>query len=176
VIEEHPENLIAFLVQKAVRAFGVVHLLLSWSIMYRIYKFSVAHNENTRLKRLAQKGILYASSVTVIQTPNLLWALVRQVFGFNSETGGLLASTTVPLAGFLNMLVFLLYRREMKTRYGKFARNIVDHAACHKQEGEDSDSPSSSVLGRELFLTTDPMEKEAIEHGPEGAATESSPA
>ena len=48
------------------------------------------------------------------------------------------------------MLVFLLYRRNMKTAYGRLVRKVVDSMACYKYQEE----PQVVPTGRDLFLTT----------------------
>jgi len=92
--------------------------------MWSIYRFAVTIADTRRSKLLARKGILYASGVTFVQMPSIVWAIVRVAFGIKNETATTISALLIPLAGFFNALVFLVYRRDMKTKYGKQVRKL----------------------------------------------------
>ena len=97
----------AIVIRNAVYVVCLVHIVFSWYIMLRIYKFTMAITHDAPSKILARKGSLYASGVTLLQLPFLLWAIVQLVFGVESQEATDIANISLPLSGFLNMLVFM---------------------------------------------------------------------
>jgi len=143
----------------------VLHVIFSWYIMCRIYKFAVANSSDDRSKVLARKGFMYAASVTLLQTPILSWTVIRLSFGIENKGFTDLSGTAVPLAGFLNLLAFMWNRRNPKTRYGRVVRRIIDYFAVREREmHEDSETQSAIAAGRDLFLTTESGVKDLEEN------------
>jgi len=99
---------------------------------------------------MARRGLCYAGSVVILQLPYLVAAAVRIVY--DSELLQGLCASTIALAGLLNMLVFCMYRRKMRTAYGRLVRKIIDAVACCKPM---ETKPELVPVGRDLFLTTD---------------------
>jgi len=77
-------------------------------------------------------------------------------FGLQNAAASDLAPVTVPYFGVLNTLVFLWNRREMKTRYGKLVRRVVDFFV-RRPKDHDMDSAQAVALGRDLFMTTEEL-------------------
>lgn len=75
-----------------------------------------------------------------------------------------ISATTIPLSDLLNALVFLLYRRDMKTGYGRLVRRLVDVVARRRVNPEDdSETIQAMAMGRDLFLSSQPVEKLATD-------------
>jgi len=86
--------------------------------MCRVFRFATRNSSQGTI-RLARKGLFYAATVTVVQLPLHCIMVFNFAFGGRDWTAATLAACTVPLAGFLNMIVFMLYRRKMMTGYGR---------------------------------------------------------
>jgi len=158
-IEEQPASQVAFATRQGVHITGVAHLVLSWYTMCRIYKFAIDNSGDRRARLLATNGFLYAASVSIIQTPVLCWALIRIMFGVESKTISHLIATPISLSGVLNMLVFFLNRRDMKTWLGKILRRTVDLFVCHVQQKDDTEYIQAVAAGRALFASSQSDDK-----------------
>jgi len=162
-IEENPESHAGLIIRESMHMMALIHLLLSWCIVWRICKFACTIADDRRSKLLARKGLLYASGVTVIQTPTFLWTMIRLASGVKNEAATETIAIPLSFAGLLNMLVFLLYRRDMKTPYGRMVRRIVDLAACQRPKEADSETIQAVEAGHRLFATTVAVEKAAFD-------------
>jgi len=135
---------------------ALLHYSFSCYVMVRVYKFAVDHAASRSSLVVARKGMLYAGSITLIQTPHLLYKMA-QLAGFSNEKISVATCVTIPLAGLLNMLVFILYRTEMQTRYGRVVRRLVFGCGCwcRSERLSDSKYPQVWVLGqRDLFASS----------------------
>jgi len=115
--------------------------------MAAVYKFAVRTGEAGH--KTAQRGLCYASCIVLVQLPYAATSIAHVAFGTRSFRS--LAVTTFALGGFLSMLVFLMYRRKMKTAYGRLIRKIVDCFSCNSKPMEEEEPVA---VGRDLFLTT----------------------
>jgi len=81
-------------------------------VVARIYRFAFAKVQSQQAsRRIAIKGVLYAACVVSVQTPYLLTLLLSFIFGKEAKgTIVMLVLAFTALAGFLNMIIFLLYR------------------------------------------------------------------
>jgi len=97
---------------------------------------------------VVRRGFCYPGTIVLCQVPYLTAILLQPVY--YSKSLQTLAASTAPCGGFLNMLVFMLYRRKMQTAYGRLVRKIVDSVACYKPKQE----AELVSTGRDLFLIT----------------------
>jgi len=147
--------------QQATSLLALSHFLGSVYVISRVYRFALDHAAHTSSRIVARKGLLYASSILVLQIPHLVTKLVRLAGGRNDVLYAA-TSCTIPLAGFLNMLVFLMYRSEMYTRYGRLVHCLLCRQ-CWPNDAEASDDdydPRLWVLNhRDLFASSQEEEE-----------------
>jgi len=141
------ENQKVLLIKSFVDITALFHLGFSIYIMTTVYKFTQQATSQIG-SVVAQRGFCYPGTIVVIQVPYLITAAFKCIH--SSASLITLSASTLALGGLLNMLVFLLYRRNMKTAYGRFVRKVVDSLACYKYKEE----PQGVPTGRDLFLTT----------------------
>jgi len=134
---------------------NIFHVTLSFYVIAQIYYVALSEPESvTRL--VAVKGIFYAASVAVLQLPFCIWGLWFLIVGQNVQVLQLLVIMLLPLAGFLNMLVFMLNRRELRTAYGTRVRQTIDCVAttfCCCLRGGFSEASELSSDSKELSQT-----------------------
>jgi len=142
-------------VRTGTNSLGLFHAVFSLYVMARVYRFARSSNQETS-RRVAQKGLCYAANIACVYLPYTLAALVSQVTNVHLDVF-LLAASTIPLGGFLNMLVFMMYRPATRTMYGAVVREVLDWMRCcqtpESSMGESSE-PSLEPCGSDLFATT----------------------
>jgi len=141
------ENQSIVLINAFVNISALFHVGFSVYIMATVYNFT-RQNSSALGNAVVRRGFCYPGTIVVLQCPYLITVVIKSFY--YSRSLEVLAASTVPLGGFLNMLVFLLYRRNMKTAYGRLVRKVVDSMACYKYQEE----PQVVPTGRDLFLTT----------------------
>jgi len=139
----------AMLTKSMTHIMGIAYLVFSVYVMCAVSKFARQTNQAGYV--LARRGLCFAGGIVVLQMPNVITLILS--FVFNMEPIRNLSTSTFGLAGCFNMLVFLMYRRKMRTCYGKLVRRIVDALACVKPEPQ-SEELVSQPMGRDLFMTT----------------------
>jgi len=109
---EH-EHYGAMIIQSATHVFGMFYLIFSIFVMCAVSKFT---RQNQAGYMLARRGLCFAGGIVILQVPNLITLVVS--FAYDIDLFRNLCTSTFALAGNFNMLVFLMYRREMRTGYG----------------------------------------------------------
>jgi len=138
----------ALLFRTSLHLLALFHVCFSVYVIARVYHYTTAsHHEACRA--VARRGLWYAASVMVVHVPQLVAKFVGLLTGGDNPSINALTACTPPCAGIFNMMVFMMYRREMKTLYGKVWRKILDVLVCHHET-----LPPSEVLTRDLFMTT----------------------
>jgi len=110
-----------------------------------------AATQSSKHRMIAWRGLFYAASTTVLQLPPFLVRLVGLVSKLDTPEVYAYAYASAPLPGILNMLVFIMQRREMRSRYFRMWRRILDVLSCYRPEPEP---PQLFPMGRDLFATT----------------------
>ena len=89
---------------------------------------SVATTETNRRRRYSRKiavqGLLYASGMVITTLPTSIYVLLWNLFGVWSDGFSILATSLVPLVGYVNFVIFMRCRsvENCKTTYGKILR------------------------------------------------------
>jgi len=90
---------------------NMCHLVFSLYMVTQVRHYANLHSSSNYLNYMvAVKGILYASTVTVMQIPLALAIGLRLTLGHPVESLRRTVIIMAPLIGFLNMLVFMLGR------------------------------------------------------------------
>lgn len=135
---------------------NMIHLFFSLYVVCRMYLVAASLPDDVSsqfTRKVAVKGMLYATAVSVAQVPLALW-FVLGVFGIENMGLPLTTNICLSLVGFLNMLVFVLYRREMRTSYGTMVRRLLDEVAhwfcCVTTVTDDEPKAPVSTVSMEL--------------------------
>jgi len=108
---------------------NLMHVTVSLYVIAQIYSFARLSQSESIVRRVAVKGVFYAVSVAILQVPFCIWGLWLLIVGQSLHALHLVIIMILPLVGFMNMLVFMLNRREMRTVYGSYVRRTVDFVA-----------------------------------------------
>jgi len=142
------QNSQSLIFRSGVHVLSIFHFFFSIYVMTRVYNFATHQRESTR-RSFARRGLLYASTVAVVQVPLLMLKIASLVSRWQpSRPLTALTASTIPLGGFLLMLVFMINRRNMQTCYGRLVRSTLDAIFCYKEE------PGPQPVGPDLFSTS----------------------
>jgi len=113
-------------------AINLSHLVFSVFVMCQVYGFATRGQEEQVARLVAIKGFFYALAVSAAQAPVALWLIVYLTTGYESQGLAIIYMLVLPLAGLLNLLVFMMNHRKMHTKYGTTWRTLIDcvAAAC----------------------------------------------
>jgi len=146
----------ALLFRAGVHILSLFHIACSLYVFSRVYRFAISTDtEGSYI--VARKGMLYAMTVTTVQIPLLIVKILELALSKDLPDAAAIASCTISLNGLLNMLVFMVYRRDMHTWYGRLWRRILDVCSCGAPKQEAAEP---QPVGRDLFLTTVTSENE----------------
>jgi len=159
------QHRIALLFQSGVHVLSLLHMIFSIYVICQVFQFATGSQQQAS-RMVARRGMFYAGGMLVVQLPFFLVRAAGYLFGFNNRGLSSVAGSTIPLAGFLNMLVFMMGRREMRTGYGWMWRRILDFVCFYKPP----EAPRMQLMSRDLFATT------VVEEGNRTTGEEQAPA
>jgi len=137
--------------RSGVHLLSLVHVSFSVYVISQVFAvMAAAQPGQETVRKVARRAILYAGSVLVVQLPFSLVKLASLFVAFDARSVGALAGSTIPLAGLLNLLVFMLNRRNMRTTYGWMWRRLLDALCCIRPTEE----APLQLMARDLFATT----------------------
>jgi len=104
--------------RSCVHLVSVVHIIFSVYVLSRVLAYATSSNQQRSSRMIARKGLLYTTSIVMVQLPLLVDTLIGVLFGFHSRDVSAIAGSATPLAGLVNVLVFMMNRREMRSTHG----------------------------------------------------------
>jgi len=142
------ENATALYIRAASSIVAFFHLFFSCYVVVVVYKFAQKAGHSQSAYMMARRGLFYAGTIVILQVPYFIATCLQIIYDARSLQS--LCASTFALGGFLNMMVFLMFRRKMRTSYGKVFRIAIDRLTCYVPKEE----PRRVEVGRDLFRTT----------------------
>jgi len=115
-----------------------------------VFAFAMSSNQQQVSRNLARRGLLYTATIILVQLPVFLVRLIGFITGYPNLGLAAIAGSTNPLSGLLNLLVFMINRRKMRTAHGRIWRRLLNVNSCYRPKDEGP----PPVLGPDLFATT----------------------
>jgi len=143
------EHRTALAIRSGVHILSLIHMTFSIYVICQVFRYATT-SQQPASRMVARKGLLYACGVVVVQLPFLTETVAAQTIGYHSGEASSLCPSTVALAGLLNMLVFMMNRRNMRTGYGRVWRRMLDAVFCIRVKEE----PPVVLVGPDLFAST----------------------
>jgi len=121
----------AFVYLNVYMTIPIVTVCFSCFVMHRIYNHILQTSQaiEESAHQVALKGLLYASTYVVAILPTIVAVIFNVFFKFWNRYYICFALTLFNLYGFLNLLVFLYGRKEMKTQWGRCVAYALGYAA-----------------------------------------------
>jgi len=142
------EHGVAILFRRLFQVMCLLHFLFSAYVMSQVYSVAMRSSQH---HIVARRGLCYAATIAVVQLPPIVVQCASFLFQLESPAAIAFSFTAVPLCGFLNLLVFMMQRRTMRTAYGRLWRRILDVVSCSRPPPE---APPVRLDSRDLFQTT----------------------